>query len=63
VLALQKYSTPYIFLVGFRYNQPTGSTLIQSALQGFMAGKIDAAEVCRQVQEGIATYYEPFRKK
>ena len=39
VLALQKYSTPYIFLVGFRYNQPTGSTLIQSALQGFMAGK------------------------
>jgi len=63
VLSLQKYSTPYIFLVGFRYNQPTGSTLIQSALQGFLAGKFDAAEVCKQVQEGIATYYEPFKKK
>lgn len=62
VLSLQKYNTPYIFLVGFRYNQPTGSVLIQAALQGFLAGKIDAAEVCRQVQEGIATYYEPFKK-
>jgi raffinose/stachyose/melibiose transport system substrate-binding protein len=62
VLTLQKYNTPYIFLVGFRYQQPTGSTLIQSALQGFLAGKFDSAEVCRQVQEGIATYYAPFKK-
>jgi len=62
VLSLQKYNTPYIMLVGFRYQQPTGSVLIQSALQGFMAGKFDAAEVCRQVQEGIATYYAPFKK-
>ncbi|HEY9054259.1 MAG TPA: extracellular solute-binding protein [Rectinemataceae bacterium] len=63
VLALQKYNTPYVFLVGFRYNQPTGSALFQSAIQGFMGGKISAAEVCKQVQEGIATYYEPFKKK
>jgi len=62
VLSLQKYNTPYIMLVGFRYQQPTGSVLIQAALQGFMAGKFDAAEVAKQVQEGIATYYAPFRK-
>ncbi|HEY9593074.1 MAG TPA: extracellular solute-binding protein [Spirochaetia bacterium] len=62
VLTLQKFSTPYVFLVGFRYQQPTGSALIQSALQGFLAGKIDSAEVCRQVQEGIATYYAPFKR-
>ena len=62
VLSLQKYSTPYIMLVGFRYQQPTGSALIQAALQGFLAGKFDAAEVCRQVQEGVATYYAPFKK-
>ncbi len=48
--------------MGFRYQQPTGSALMQAALQGFFAGKIDAAEVCRQVQEGIATYYAPFKK-
>ena len=62
VLSLQKYNTPYIMLVGFRYQQPTGSVLIQSALQGFLAGKFDAAEVAKQVQEGIATYYAPFKK-
>lgn len=62
VLSLQKYNTPYIMLVGFRYQQPTGSTLIQSALQGMLAGKIDASEVAKQVQEGIATYYAPFKK-
>jgi raffinose/stachyose/melibiose transport system substrate-binding protein len=62
VLALQKYNTPYIFLVGFRYNQPTGSALIQAALQGYLGGKIDAAEVCKQLQDGIATYYTPFKK-
>ena len=62
VLSLQKYNTPYIMLVGFRYQQPTGSVLIQAALQGFMAGKFDAAEVCKQVQEGVATWYAPFKK-
>lgn len=54
-------STPYIMLVGFRYEQPTGSALIQSALQGMLADSIDSAEVVRQVQEGVATWYEPFQ--
>jgi len=62
VLQLQKYNTPYVMLVGFRYQQPTGSVLIQAALQGFMAGKFDAAEVAKQVQEGVATWYAPFKK-
>lgn len=62
VLELQKTSTPYIFLVGFRYQQPTGSALFQSAGQGFFAGELSAAEVASNVQRGIATYYEPFQK-
>lgn len=62
VLSVQKYSTPYIFLVGFRYQQPTGSSLAQAALQGMFAGKLTAQEVCKQIQEGIATYYKPFQK-
>ena len=62
VLSLQKYNTPYIFLVGFRYNQPTGSALYQAAAQGFMAGTLSSADLCKQVQDGIATYYAPFKK-
>ncbi|HCO47927.1 MAG TPA: ABC transporter substrate-binding protein, partial [Spirochaetaceae bacterium] len=62
VLSLQKNATPYLMLVGFRYQQPTGSVLIQSGLQGMLAGKLEPAEVAKQVQEGIATYYAPFKK-
>jgi len=62
VLSLQKFNTPYVMLVGFRYAQPTGSVLVQAALQGFMAGKFDAAEVGKQVQDGVATWYAPFKK-
>jgi raffinose/stachyose/melibiose transport system substrate-binding protein len=62
VIALQKYNTPYIFLVGFRYEQPTGSTLAQAALQGMFGGQLSAEQVCKQIQDGIATYYKPFQK-
>ena len=58
---LNRNSTPYIMLVGFRYEQPTGSALIQSTLQGFLADSIDSNEVVRQVQEGVASWYKPFQ--
>lgn len=54
-------STPYLTLVGFRYEQPTGSALIQSALQGMMADSIDSKEVAKQIQDGVATWYKPFQ--
>ena len=60
VLALQENATPYVFLVGFRYKQPTGSSLFQSAAQDLMVGKATAEQTCQIVQEGVAVYYEPF---
>ncbi len=62
VLSFQKRETPYVFLVGFRYQQPTGSTLAQAALQGMFGGTLTPAEVAKQIQDGIATYYAPFKK-
>ncbi len=62
VLDLQKHATPYLFLVGFRYNQPTGSSLWQAAAQGVMAGTVSPREAAQQVQDGIASYYKPFQK-
>lgn len=61
ILELNQNSTPYIHLVGFRYEQPTGSSLLQSALQGMMAGDLDSAGVAEELQEGLATWYEPFQ--
>jgi raffinose/stachyose/melibiose transport system substrate-binding protein len=62
ILEFQKNATPYVFLVGFRYDQPTGSSLVQAALQGLYGGQLSPAEVCKQVQDGVATWYKPFQK-
>ncbi len=62
VLELQKNATPYLFLVGFRYNQPTGSSLWQALSQGVMANTLTPREAATQIQDGIASYYVPFQK-
>ncbi|WP_428768680.1 extracellular solute-binding protein [Treponema sp. HNW] len=62
VITLLKNSTSYIFLVPFRYEQPTGSSLWQAAGQGFLSGSLTAEEACKKVQDGIASYYKPFQK-
>jgi len=62
VISLQKNNTPYIFFVGFGYNQPSGSTLAQAGLQEMFRGSLNAAGVCKQIQDGIAEYYKPFQK-
>jgi len=62
VLELQKNATPFLFLVGFRYQQPTGSSLWQAAAQGVMAGTLTPQAAAKQIQNGIASYYKPFQK-
>ena len=62
VVELNTNSTPYTMLVGFRYENPTGSTLLQEALQQMFAGQLSPEQVGAKVTEGIATYYEPFQK-
>ena len=54
-------TTPYIMLVGFRWEQPTGSVALQNALQGMMQGDLTPQEVAEEVQTQIASWYEPFQ--
>lgn len=61
VLKLVKNSTNYLFLVPFRYEQPTGSALWQAAGQGYLAGTLTAEQACKKVQIGITAYYKPFQ--
>ncbi len=53
---------PYVMLVGFRYEQPTGSSLLQTGVQGLFSGELTSKEVCADIQKGVATYYKPFQK-
>lgn len=56
-------STPYIMLVGFRYQEPTGSVLVQQRLSGMFAGTMTPAQLAKEVTEGIAAYFEPFQNR
>ncbi len=62
VAKLDDSALPYVMLVYFRYQEPTGSALIQAALQKMFAGKLTPAEVGAEVTRGIAAYYLPFKK-
>lgn len=62
VSELNANSVPYLTLVYFRYQDPTGSTLLQQGIQKMMSGQSKPAEVASEVTKGIATYHEPFRR-
>ena len=63
VAALNASSIAYVMLVNFRYTEPTGSTLLQQGVQKMMGGSATPAEVGKSITDGIATYFEPFKKK
>ena len=61
VAEFNQNSVSYIMLVHFRYEQPSGSTLLQQGVQEMMAGQTSPADVGKAVTEGIATYHAPFQ--
>jgi raffinose/stachyose/melibiose transport system substrate-binding protein len=62
VQAMNRKATPYIMLVGFRWQAPTGSTLLQSALQAMMAGQMTPAQVGEEVTRGLSAWVDSFRR-
>ncbi len=62
VQSMNRKATPYIMLVGFRWQAPTGSTLLQSALQAMMAGTMTPAQVGEEVTRGLSAWVESFRR-
>lgn len=62
VSTLNQSAMSYIMLVNFRYQEPSGSVLLQAGVQKMLAGKATPAEIGAEITKGIATYYPPFRK-
>lgn len=54
-------STPYIMMVGFRWEKPTGSQVLQNTLQGLMSGQLTPEEVAEEIQSTVASWHEPFQ--
>jgi len=61
VQAMNRKATPYIMLVGFRWQTPTGSTLLANALQAMLAGSMTPAQVGDEVTRGLSAWVEAFR--
>jgi len=62
VAQLNEHSIPYLMLVHFRYAEPSGSVLLQGEVQKLLDNKTTPAEVGKALTEGLATWYEPFKK-
>lgn len=62
VADLNKSSIPYLFLVHFRYGEPSGSVLEQAEVQKLLDNKTTPEEIGKALTEGLAVWYEPFKK-
>jgi raffinose/stachyose/melibiose transport system substrate-binding protein len=62
VADLNKSSIPYLFLVHFRYGDPSGSVLEQAEVQKLLDNKTTPEEIGKALTEGLAVWYEPFKK-
>ena len=58
-----KFGTPYIMLVGFRYKNPTGSSLLQTGLPNMLNGTKTAEQVAEDVNKGVGAWFAPFAGK
>lgn len=63
VAQLNAVSLPYLMAVDFRYDSPTGSELLQNAVQRMMSGNATPAQVGAEVTAGIARNFPPFQRK
>lgn len=55
-------SIPYMMLVHFRFGEPSGSVLLQAEVQKIMAGQSTPEAAGKAITEGLAAWYEPFKK-
>jgi raffinose/stachyose/melibiose transport system substrate-binding protein len=57
------WGTPYMMLVGFRYKNPTGSSLLQTGLPNMLNGTKTAKQVADDATKGVGAWFGPFAGK
>lgn len=57
--AIPSQGTPFLTLVGFRYGTPTSSAIMQPGFQKVATGAKTPAELAKDIQAGIASWYKP----
>ncbi len=59
MLEMQKHSTPYLTLVGFRWQTPTASSVVQAEIIDMIEGKITPEQMAANVNEAVSTWFKP----
>jgi raffinose/stachyose/melibiose transport system substrate-binding protein len=59
MIEMQKNSTPYLTLVGYRWQTPTASSVIQSKIIDVVEGKVEPAKLAQDVADAVATWFKP----
>lgn len=62
VSQLNASSIPYLFLVHFRFGEPSGSVLEQQEVQKLLGGQTTPEAAGKAITDGLAAWYEPFKK-
>ena len=57
-----KSGTPFLMLVGFRYQNPNGSILLRDGIQKVMQGQGTPTTLAADIQTGLATWHKPLQK-
>ncbi|MBZ9725851.1 extracellular solute-binding protein [Mesorhizobium sp. CO1-1-11] len=59
MMAMSKNSTPYLTLVGFRWQSPTASSVLQSEIIDMVEGNITPEKLAADMQAAVATWFKP----
>jgi len=59
MIAMQQNSTPYLTLVGYRWQSPTASDIIQAEIIDMTTGKITPEKLAADIDAGVSTWFQP----
>lgn len=59
MVAMQENSTPYLTLVGFRWDTPTASEIIQAGIIEVIEGNRTPEDLAAEMDEGVQTWFTP----
>ncbi|MEO8882227.1 MAG: extracellular solute-binding protein [Devosia sp.] len=59
MIAMQQNSTPYLSLVGYRWQSPTASDIIQAEIIDMTTGKIAPEKLAADIDAGVSTWFQP----
>ncbi|MDB5505581.1 MAG: sugar transporter substrate-binding protein [Devosia sp.] len=59
MIAMQANTTPYLTLVGYRWQTPTASSVIQAQIIDVVEGNVTAAKLAADVNAAVSTWFKP----